>query len=157
MNNFPNRRQFGFTLIELLVIVAIIGILSSVIIIFLNIARNKGDDAKVKTQLSSARATAEIYYDTNKHYSPVGTIADSCSVGMFTNTTSGMSAYMNTANYPAGTTITCHHNATAGASASAYSIDAKLSTTDGGYWCIDNTGVSKRNTTVQGAGDVTCK
>ncbi|MES2994636.1 MAG: prepilin-type N-terminal cleavage/methylation domain-containing protein [Patescibacteria group bacterium] len=57
----------GFTLIELLVVIAIIGILSSVVLASLNTARNKGADAAVKSNLSSARAEAEIFYDSNNN------------------------------------------------------------------------------------------
>jgi prepilin-type N-terminal cleavage/methylation domain-containing protein len=60
-----NSLQRGFTLIELLVVVAIIGILSSIVIVSLNSARQKGRDASAKGSMSSIRAAAEIYYDTN--------------------------------------------------------------------------------------------
>lgn len=56
----PSR---GFTLIELLVVIAIIGILSSVVLASLNTARAKGTDASVKSNLSSTRAQAQLFYD----------------------------------------------------------------------------------------------
>ncbi len=55
----------GFTLIELLVVIAIIGILASVVLASLNSARDKGVDAKVKSNLSGFKANAAIYYDDN--------------------------------------------------------------------------------------------
>jgi prepilin-type N-terminal cleavage/methylation domain-containing protein len=58
----------GFTLIELLVVVAIIGILSSIVLASLNTARNKGQDASAKGSLSSARASAELYFDEYGDY-----------------------------------------------------------------------------------------
>ena len=61
----------GFTLIELLVVIAIIGILSSVVLASLNSARNKGNDAAVKSNLANQRAEAEIFYDTGTTYEGV--------------------------------------------------------------------------------------
>lgn len=50
----------GFTLIELLVVIAIIGILSSIAIVYLGDARNKANDAKVASNLTSASTQLEI-------------------------------------------------------------------------------------------------
>ena len=63
MLNTINKR--GFTLIELLVVIAIIGVLASVVFASLNIARDKGADAGVKSNLRGVRDHAALYYDTS--------------------------------------------------------------------------------------------
>lgn len=56
--NIMNKK--GFTLIELLVVIAIIGILSSIAIVYLSDARNKANDAKITSNVTTASTQTEL-------------------------------------------------------------------------------------------------
>jgi type II secretion system protein G len=58
----------GFTLIELLIVIAIIGILASVVLSSLNSARLKARDAQRLLDLRQIRLALAMYYDDNGHY-----------------------------------------------------------------------------------------
>jgi len=132
------KKTKGFTLVELLIVIAIIGILSSVVLSNLSGARTKAYDAKVQAQLSNIRQSAEIYYISNVNY---GASTGYCNVGMFADTASGMSNLTISVNYPVGeNTILCNSKGTSW----AVSDNLASSTT---YWCVDNTGASKLETT----------
>ena len=139
----------GFTLIELLVVIAIIGILSSVVLASLNTARGKGNDAKVKSQLSGARAAAEIYYD-NQAPNSYGTAGVGCTVNMFADPV--VSPYAIQANYPTNATLTCV------STGAKYAMSALLPGVGGtNSWCVDSSGSSKATPTVTiAAGDADC-
>lgn len=62
------RRTAGFTLIEMLVVVAIIGLLSSVILVGLGDVRKDARDTRRIADIRQIQNALEIYYSTNQSY-----------------------------------------------------------------------------------------
>lgn len=67
-----NFKQKGFTLIELLVVIAIIGILSAVVLVSLNSARQKSRDARRVSDVRQIMTAMELYYNDNGGYPDQG-------------------------------------------------------------------------------------
>ena len=111
----------------------------------LSSARSKGNDVKTKANLSGLRSGAEIYYDNNNGY---GISTNSCFSGMFADTISGISSYVDIINYPEGTKLSCHSNGT------NYAVSASL--TDG-YFCVDSRGKAKTETSPLATGQTSCQ
>ncbi len=146
----------GFTLIELLVVIAIIGILSSVVLASLNTARNKGNDAAVKSNLDNLRAQAALYYDDNGGtYSSSGAAISSCAPGSNNNlfddaTAAAQIAAAETAN-GAASNVVCN----IAADGSAYAVASPLVTDTSTFFCVDSVGVAATTTTALGT-DTVC-
>jgi len=67
----------AFTLIEVMVVIAIIGVLSSILIRNLNESRLKANSARIKLEMSSIRRAAAIYYE-NQNPNSYGGNANNC-------------------------------------------------------------------------------
>jgi len=117
-----------------LVVIAIIGILSSVVLASLNTARTKGNDASVKSQMSSVRSQAEIFYDIDQTYTNVCT--DAQTVKLLDNASEQGSG--------AKTNDVCNSTGTAYAASSPIKSTNLFAAASGSdFWCVDSTGSSK--------------
>jgi len=142
--------QKGFTLIELLVVIAIIGILSSVVLASLSTARNKGNDAKVKAQLSAVRSAVELYANSGSYVATNNVDVAACTGVMFTDVPSGLASLTgNDKAWPIGTKLTCQ------SSDKEWLVAASLSEA-GKTWCVDSAGNSKGLTVAITAGTYKC-
>ncbi|MCX6753850.1 MAG: type II secretion system protein [Candidatus Nomurabacteria bacterium] len=165
------KKNKGFTLIELLVVIAIIGILASVVLASLSSARNKGKDAAVKSQLSSMRAQAEIFYSTAETYVGICTGDIATVPGAFGGTgglltaivaSEGVSTSVNAVNTVAGNAITSPYSVTCHSVADAWVAEAPLvsvaavSPATVKMYCVDSTGASKETSTAIAADATVC-
>ncbi len=170
----------GFTLIELLVVIAIIGVLSSIVLSSLNTARNKGNDAAVKSNLDQARTQAELFYDANgNHYvTSAGATNDVCSEtgsvggvnGIYKSVlaaaqSAGLNTVNNTLSNGGATNQSTCHSCYAGESGGAtscgtskelWAAEAPLKSSPGTLWCVDSTGFVGTTTTNLGGSDALC-
>jgi len=78
MSICKNKKHRGFTLIELLIVVAIIGILSSVVLVGLKSARAKARNAVRITNMKNYTDVFELAYDENGEYPDPGNTSWYC-------------------------------------------------------------------------------
>jgi prepilin-type N-terminal cleavage/methylation domain-containing protein len=65
---FFSKKSKCFTLVELLMVISIIGILSAMIMVGLNSARQKGKDARIESEMDQIRAIAAAHYADYQTY-----------------------------------------------------------------------------------------
>ena len=138
----------AFTLIELMVVIAIIGLLSSIVLASLSSARSKGNDAKVISEMKSIRNAAELYYSQNSNYGAATSGATCTGVGsMWQSPSNNMLNIYNaivadtggdTANLDCGTT---------GLTGNPQQWAIAVALPSGAFFCTDSTGWS--GTTMQ--------
>lgn len=77
------NRQRGFTLIELLIVIAIIGVLTSLLTVNFISARQRGRDAQRKSDVRQIQAALELYRTDQSSYpdDPLPTCGNSLSAG----------------------------------------------------------------------------
>ena len=78
---FKSKGEKGFTLIEILIVVAIIGMLSSVVLVGLGSFRSRGRDARRVADLREVQNALELYYAKNGNY-PIGNNVNVSTLGL---------------------------------------------------------------------------
>ena len=131
----------GFSLIELLIVIAIIGILSTIVLSSLSNSRAKAYDAQVKMQLRGFATAAENYF-TSQNPTTYGPATSVCSAEMFNNMdpkNGSPALYIAAGNLPNNTQVFC---GSTGGLASAYAVKATLYSGTS-YWCVASRGASR--------------
>ncbi|MDE1924819.1 MAG: prepilin-type N-terminal cleavage/methylation domain-containing protein [Patescibacteria group bacterium] len=68
MQTYFKKPARAFTLVELMVVIAIIGILASIIVVSLSSSKAKGRDAKRVSDIRTIQLALEEYYNDNQSY-----------------------------------------------------------------------------------------
>ena len=117
-------KERGFTLVELIIVIAIIGIIASVVLSSLNDARVEGIDAKVISEMDAISKRATIDRAQRGTYDVV------CGTGAYSQSTA-IADIVASINTLASTSVICNSGP------DAYAASVGL---DDAYWCIDSSG-----------------
>lgn len=125
--------QKSFTLIEVLVVIAIIGILAGMILVYLGETRKKAKDSRIIAEMGQLRNAADLYYNNNNNsYSSLD-----CSI-----TDPNIDALCIDISSQGGTKPS-DDSAGIDIFAGYAGYCAKVKLNSGKYWCIDSIGKSK--------------
>lgn len=145
------NRNLGFTLIELLIVIAIIGIVTSIVLSSLNSSRDKGYESQIKQQLVQFRSAAEVYFYAQNP--PTYGVSTDCTGPLFSslNVDDGKPGQtIDPGVLPSGVNRVC------GSADRAYAIKITSYMDNNAYWCADSKGVLKLYTGSIGSSQIQC-
>ncbi len=156
MHPVTSSARKGFTLIELLVVIAIIGILSSVVLTSIRVARDKGQDAAVRSNLSGIRAQAELYHDANNK-SFANVCIDNAGAEVKSIYTLVWGATLAGGGNAIGTGPTTELQSSCNSDDALWAAEAALKT--GGFYCVDSVGgvATSSVALLQSSADLDCQ
>ncbi|MCC7436779.1 prepilin-type N-terminal cleavage/methylation domain-containing protein [Candidatus Nomurabacteria bacterium] len=144
----------GFTIIELLMVIAIIGIIASIMISNLGKGKNKGTDGAITKQVTEIRSQAELHFINNGNsYLNVCTSGTNNVNSMLSKlaSISGTTAAINSGAVQTTTTTNCN------TSVAAYAVSVKLKDpTTTTYLCTDSINATRTSTTPLPASQTFC-
>ena len=131
----------GFTLVELLLVIAIIGVLASVVLSSLRDARDSGNDAVIKQSLANVRAHSNVFYNQNNFSYDDGTNA-------FCDSTEVQTVFTGIEDANGGVAPECND------STGAWAASSVMFTSTTTYWCVDSNGTVGETSSALGSGEV---
>lgn len=130
------RATAGFTLMEVLMYVIIVGILASVVMSAIRIARESSADANIKANLNNIRTEATSFFDRNNNYGTPGT---SCTQQGSVFDDPRIARQIESAETTSLQSATCAN------SAAKWVISVPLRN-EAGSWCVDEQGTARSGT-----------
>jgi len=126
---FCKKNRVGFTLVEVLVVVAITGLLATIILVSMRDSRDKGRDAGIKSSMLELTKASEFLYSNTASYEGVCNTEDTTLSG------NGDFGRINIYIIRQNGTVSCKD------SENRYAIISSLNQAD--CWCVDSDGDSK--------------
>jgi prepilin-type N-terminal cleavage/methylation domain-containing protein len=88
---YMKKKDYGFTILELLVVLALVGVLAAIILVYLGSAKTKANDSRINHQISDTRSQASLYKGGDYGDTPLTAtnqpIPGKASAGLFMSTT----------------------------------------------------------------------
>ncbi|MBP9816573.1 MAG: type II secretion system protein [Candidatus Pacebacteria bacterium] len=136
----------GFSLIELLTVIAIIGVLATVIVVSLSAARSKGIDAATKENLNTIRNQAELRHSNLGSYGQQVAVQSTAITAAPAYNAAGINFFISDqqANRALAAALadgdSGYYAVGVNGQSWAVAIETKSVT---GYWCVDSQGTGK--------------
>ena len=133
------RLEVGFTLIELLIVIAVIGILASLVLTAIGASRDKAYDTRIRNGVGQLRLMAEQVYDTQG--------ADFTDWTQYPDIQTNLAIVLEDIDKNYGDAAgTPYVTLIRDSQAQDFCISAPLRSLSTSYYCVDTTGVFKTST-----------